>query len=196
MVTTIVPPHWKPSNLSFFFLIMFNSKKSSTTQNFKKVFIKISCEVFPFPIFPPFKKTTRFVWGENEFNPSIFGAERFPGVALCGLPRTSQLRHGVDEVQSAKGAPRFKNLHGGGLRLEDFSWRFFFFCSKLFFESSEVSKFESVFWYLVVVFDLLFLIDICCLNLRMDLFFWWMVFENFKQDCRCVSLWGGMFVLQ
>lgn len=73
MVTTIVPPHWKPSNLSFFFLIMFNSKKSSTTQNFKKVFIKISCEVFPFPIFPPFQKPTRFVWGENEFNPPFWG---------------------------------------------------------------------------------------------------------------------------
>ena len=39
---------------------------------------------------------------------------------------------------------------------------FFFLFSKFFFESSEVSKFWCfLFWYLVVGFDLLFLIDIC-----------------------------------
>lgn len=157
MVTTIVPPIENPAIFHSFLLIIFNSKESSTTQNFKKVFIKFSCEVFPFPIFPPFKKPTRFVWGE-WIQPTILGSERFPGVALCGLPRTSQLRHGVDEVQSAKGARVLRKPTE-----VDCGWKIFrdFFFS--FFSSSEVSKFwcfwypGSCFWF--IVFDWYLLIE-------------------------------------
>lgn len=156
MVTTIVPPIENPAIFHSFLLIIFNSKKASTTQNFKKVFIKFSCEIFPSTIFPPFKKHHPFLfWRENSthhfWGPSVSQALHY--AAYHG--------HLSCVTELMKSNPRkvpafFQKPNGGGLRVEDFSYRDVFF----FFEaSSEVSKFWC-FGTLVVVFDLLFLIDI------------------------------------
>lgn len=107
MVTTIAPPHWKPSNLSFLFAHHLQLEKIFNRPKLQKSLHQIFMWSFPLStFFHPSKKHHPFLfWRENSTH--HFGAERFPGLALCGLPRTSQLRHGVDEIQSAKGARVF-----------------------------------------------------------------------------------------
>lgn len=114
---------------------------------------------FPFPHFSTLLKTHLFCLGrmkKNQKGPSVSQALHYAayhGHLSC-----------VTELMKSnpRKVPRFFKTHGGGWRLEDFS-RFFFFCSKLFFESSEVSKFwcflvpGSCFWF--IVFDWYLLIE-------------------------------------
>lgn len=115
---------------------------------------------FPFPHFSTLSKTHPFCLGREWIQPTILGAERFPGVALCGLPRTSQLRHGVDEVQSSKGAA-FKKTHGGFGGWTIFR-DFFFFVRSFFLSHPRFRKWSvfvpgSCFWF--IVFDWYLLIE-------------------------------------
>ena len=164
MVTTSSPPLKTQQSIFNPFSHHLQLQKSSNRPKLQKSLHQIFMRSFPLsPFFHPLKNTTRFVWGENAFNPPFWGPSvsqalhyaAYHGHLSCV---TELMKSNPRKVPAFQKPPR-RWIAAGRF----FIATFFFFCSKLFFESSEVSKWEcfwvpgSCFWF--IVFDWYLLIE-------------------------------------